>query len=232
MDLIERIQIANTQQPHCATVLLLDTSYSMSENNRIDQLQAGLNQFKNEVCEDELARKRVDLATVTFGEMVDVAQPFTPIEQFTPTQLLPRGRTPMGAAIRTAIELIEERKAHYKQLGVDYYRPWIFLLTDGEPTDMRVGSALWQETVEKIHQGVKDRQFLFFAVGVGDANMEILRQLAPSSRPPLVLMENRFREMFQWLSRSQIRVSASRVGDKVVVDDPTSGANAWALIET
>ena len=151
MDLIERIQIANTQQPHCATVLLLDTSHSMSENNRIDQLQAGLNQFKREVCEDELARKRVDIAAVTFGETVDVAQPFTPIEQFVPCQLAPRGRTPMGAAIRSAIELIEERKNHYKTLGVDYYRPWIFLLTDGEPTDMRVGSALWQETINKIH---------------------------------------------------------------------------------
>lgn len=229
--LIDQIEIANTQQPHCATVLLLDTSHSMSQDGRIDQLNEGISLFHREVCEDELARKRVDLATVTFGERVEIQQPFTPIEQFSPPVLSARGRTPMGAAIRQAIEMIEERKVHYKTLGVDYYRPWIFMLTDGEPTDMREGSEAWNETVAQIHGGERDSKFLFFAVGVGEANMDILAGLSPPSRPPLLLMENRFRSMFQWLSKSQTRVSSSRPGDHVALDDPTAGAGAWARIE-
>ncbi|HAR66700.1 MAG TPA: hypothetical protein DCR55_10865 [Lentisphaeria bacterium] len=230
--LIDQIEIANTQQPHCATVLLLDTSHSMTVGGRIDQLNEGIALFHSEVCEDELARKRVDLATVTFGERVEINQPFTPIEQFQPQPLRARGRTPMGAAIRQAIDMVQERKIHYKTLGVDYYRPWIFMLTDGEPTDMREGSEAWNETVQLIHSGEEDSKFLFFAVGVGDANMDVLHALSPASRPPLLLMENKFRSMFQWLSKSQTRVSSSRPGDHVELDDPTTGATAWARIET
>jgi len=43
--------------------------------------------------------------------------------------------TPMGKAIQTGIGLLQERRELYKQLGIPYYRPWLILLTDGEPTD-------------------------------------------------------------------------------------------------
>ena len=42
----------------------------------------------------------------------------------------------MGEAISTAVlDMIEERKASYREHGIAYYRPWAFLITDGEPND-------------------------------------------------------------------------------------------------
>ena len=39
----------------------------------------------------------------------------------------------MGAAINLALDKLEERKQIYQQAGISYFRPWVFLITDGEP---------------------------------------------------------------------------------------------------
>ncbi len=57
----------------------------------------------------------------------------------------------MGAAITKATDMVEERKREYRANGISYYRPWIFLITDGAPTDE------WQAAANKVFQGKKIR---------------------------------------------------------------------------
>jgi uncharacterized protein YegL len=64
---------------------------------------------------------------------------FATVDQFRPPVLDAKGDTPMGEAMRKALDLVSGRKEIYKQAGLDYFRPWIFLITDGSPTD-RAGS--------------------------------------------------------------------------------------------
>lgn len=226
----DAIEIANPQHPHCATVLLVDTSGSMA-GDKIRQLNAGIGYFRDDVVRDDLARKRVEVAIVPFGGSVSAPAGFTSIEELPDAQLQASGGTPMGEAILTAIELVRRRKAEYRELGVDYYRPWIFLITDGEPTDMRPGDERWNEVVRAVHAGEDGREFLFFAVGVEPADLDVLRRIAPPERPPVQLRPGRFQELFAWLSRSQQRVSASRVGEQLALEDPT-GPSGWAQIPT
>lgn len=225
----ERIDIANPQQPHVATVLLLDTSGSMA-GSKIAALNAGLTLFKQDVSTDDLACKRVDLAVVTFGTSVAVLHDFTSVEEFEAPALAADGSTPMGEAIRKAAELVEQRKQQYKAQGTDYYRPWIFMITDGEPTDMQPGDATWNDVVRLVQDGEAQKKFMFFAVAVEPANIEVLRQIAPPARPPVKLKGQRFRELFQWLSKSQSLVSASKVGEQVRLDNPV--AAGWGEIPT
>lgn len=229
MTLEEIVEISYPQQPHCPTVLLLDISGSMIVGDKIGQLNDGIRAFKEEIEKDELARKRVDLAVVTFGQKVDVAHDFSSIEDFEPPTLEADGLTPLGGAIKKASELIEKRKDEYKKEGIDYYRPWIFLITDGEPTDMNEGDELWNEVVSLIHDGEKSGKFLFFAVGVDEADMDTLAKISPQHRTPIKLKENHFNEMFLWLSRSQTKVSASKPGETVVLEDPF-GLMGWGEI--
>jgi uncharacterized protein YegL len=228
-NLEDMIEIANPEQPHNAVVLLLDTSGSMSEAGKISELSEGLTIFKNDILKDELASARVDLAVVTFDDEVRVIHDFSAVKDFDPPVLTADGHTCMGDAIMKAIEMIDDRKKQYKETGVDYYRPWIFMITDGQPTDMFPGKgSKWDEVISSLHEGEASKKFTFFAVAVDPADMDTLTMIAPPNRPPVKLKEGRFGAMFQWLSKSQAKVSSSKSGEQTALPSPAG----WADVTT
>jgi uncharacterized protein YegL len=204
----------------CPVVLLVDTSGSMA-GNPIRELNEGLVALKDSLSADSLAAQRVEIAVVTFAP-VQTIQDFISPASFVPPQLAAKGDTPMGAAIAHGLDLLSARKAAYKAAGVGYYRPWVFLLTDGAPTDA------WSEAAKRVHDGDRGKNFMFWSVGVENANMDILAQIAPPERQPVKLKGLAFRDMFQWLSSSLKTVSRSRVDDAVSLADPTAGPKGWA----
>lgn len=226
----ETVDIAYPQQPHCATVLVLDVSASMA-GEKILELSEGLRAFIRALNEDDLARKRVDLAIITFGKDVRVICPFSAADQVQDPVLEPETFTPMGRAIVRAMDLVEERKTEYRDLGIDYYRPWIFLITDGRPSDMHPGEPFWDEVVGRVHDGEKEKRFLFWALGVDRADMKMLKEIAPPTRPPLLLKETRFYDLFVWLSKSLSRISDSSIGEQVTLENP-AGPDGWGVIPT
>ena len=201
---------ASNPEPRCPCILLLDVSSSMS-GRPINELNAGLVTFRDELLADSLALKRVELGIVTFGP-VHVEQPFTSAANFFPPILFAQGDTPMGAAITKALDMVEERKREYRANGISYYRPWIFLLTDGAPTDERPAAA------NKVLRGDEDNRLAFFSIGLQGADMETLAQI--SVRQPLPLQGLQFRELFSWLSSSLRSVSRSTPGTEVVLEAP------------
>jgi len=204
-------EFADNPEPRCPCVLLLDVSGSM-QGAPINELNSGLTVFKDELCADPLAMKRVEVGIVTFGP-VRMEMPFTGAESFIAPQLHSQGDTPMGAAIHQALQMVDDRKAEYKRNGISYYRPWIFLITDGGPTDE------WKTAAAAVREGDSSKKFAFFAVGVKGANMEVLSQI--SLREPLSLDGLRFRDMFKWLSSSLKSVSQSTPGTDVALTPPS-----------
>lgn len=195
------------------TVLILDTSGSMgreapdeagNERKMIDQLNTGLEYFKSEIEEKEHAETRVDVGVVSFGGTVNVEQDFTPIQDWSPPSLNDGGTTPMGEAIERGIDMIEERKSEYRNNGYAYNRPIIWLLTDGEPTDMEPGDDLWDRVQKQLNKGTADNHFLFFAFGIGErADMDTLNALVSETGEEAYPMEeNQFKEYFRIVSNS------------------------------
>ena len=217
MKLDEAVEFAENPEPRCPCVLLLDVSASMS-GAKMNALNQGLVTFREELNQDDLAQKRVEVAIVTFHSNVIVEQEFVTADQFEPPILTAQGRTSMGEGIKKALDMIGDRKRVYKQNGVEYYRPWVFLITDGAPTD----------NVEKAAKRIKDEEdkksVAFFAVGVEGSDLEGLEKIVV--RTPLKLKGLCFRELFQWLSASVQSVSHSQVGDQVPLQAPTG----WAEI--
>src|SRR5439155_21803816 len=130
---------------------------------------------------DTMAVQRVEIAVVSFGP-VRVQSDFQSPDIWTPPHLQTTGDTPMGAAVEQGLQMLDARKQVYRQSGITYYRPWVFLITDGAPTDG------WRNAASLIHAGDDDerKSFSFFSVGVRGAHMEILGHL--SLRDPLKLV--------------------------------------------
>jgi uncharacterized protein YegL len=217
----DAVEFAENPEPRVPCVLIVDTSMSMC-GPRIDELNKGLKIYRDELLCDALVAKRVEVAMVTFGGRVTREVDFVTATNFQPPTLEVVNGTPMGAAINTALDMIEERRLQYRENGIAYYRPWAFLITDGQPNDQ------WQPVASRIQAGERQKAFSFFAVGVKGANMEVLEKL--STRKPLWLQGLKFAELFRWLSSSQQAVSRSSPGDEVPLVDPTLGPHGWAFV--
>jgi uncharacterized protein YegL len=198
--------------PRCACILVLDTSGSM-HGERIAELNAGLVAFRDALQTDSVAQSRVEIAMITFGP-AQLTQDFVEAGKFTPPTLQASGDTPLGAALQQALDLVSVRKQLYKDNGVPYYRPWVFLISDGAPTD----GTVWKQAATRIKSEESAKGMVFFAVGVDGADMNLLAEL--SARAPMALKGLHFREMFVWLSASLQKVSQSQPGQQVALDKP------------
>jgi uncharacterized protein YegL len=119
--------------------------------------------------------------------------------------------------------MLKGRKKTYKQNGMLYYRPWIFLITDGAPID----GDLWRSAAQRIKAAEKGKKVSLFAVGVEGADMGVLAQVG--LRKPLALRGHRgrdFIEMFLWLSGSIQLISHSKLESEVPLQTPLGWGKA------
>lgn len=222
-NLEDTLEFEDNPDQRTPCVLLLDTSYSMSDEP-IAELNQGLKVFKQELMEDSLARRRVEVSVLTFGGQVDLVQDFVTAERFNPPTLHASGGTPMGEAIDRALDRVAMRKTLYARAGIPKTLPWVFLITDGAPTDD------WQRAAERVHRNSETEEMAFFAVGVRGAVMSILKQIAAPGRPPVKLAGLQFRELFAWLSQSLRQVSRSAAGTQVALPPPKDWAEGWGQV--
>jgi len=212
----ELVENPTARLPVC---LVLDTSASMT-GAPITELQEGVNTFFAQLLADDVAKYSAEVAVVTFGGNVDMAVDFAAVTRQTVPSLTAGGMTPMGEAVEKALELLQTRKDEYKRAGVDYYQPWLVIMTDGAPTDSISNAS------RLVDELVRGKKLAVFAIGIGkDADMNELAKLS-GGRPPLKLKGLEFGQFFLWLSASVARVSQSVPGNKVDLD-PVA---AWASV--
>ena len=212
---------AENPEPRVPCILILDVSSSMA-GSPIDQLNDGLLAYKDELSADSLASKRVEVSVITFGSEVSTVCDFTTADYFLPPTLKAEGLTYMGQAVNQALDALEARKSQYKANGISYYRPWLFLVSDGAPNDPN-----WEAAAARAVESEKAKAFKMFCVGVEGADLQTLKKFCLGE--PVKLKGLRFRDMFQWLSSSQQSVSRSTPGYEVPLENPTT-PDGWASI--
>lgn len=215
------LPVINPGERHIPAVILVDNSGSM-DGAPIDELNQGLINFGNALLEDSLARGRADVCIISFNSNVRTEMSFRPAADYTPPVLSAGGLTVLNQAIINGLDVIEMRKAQYKKQGVSYYRPWLFLLTDGAPTDSEYES----DAKEKLRSAIANKKIVYMPMGIGQyADTKKLQEYYPEDTKAKVVLKadaNRFKEAFVWLSSSISMVTKSNPNITDQIELPTT----------
>ena len=122
------------------------------------------------------------------------------------------GLTPLGKAMELALLKIEKQKCLYDSCGITSKRPWIFLISDGEPTDYD-----WEMVAQKCRKAQENKKVVIHAVGTQEANLEKLGKF--STMAPKRLTGLKFTEFFLWLSRSVSCISRAAPNAPDLLED-------------
>jgi uncharacterized protein YegL len=199
-----RVDADLNQEERTPCLLLIDVSGSMNQQGKIDQINAGLKDFEAAMKASPETAHRVVVSVVIFGtrqDNVQIVQNWIDAEYFEAPKLTAWGKSPMGKAVDFALERIEAIKDHLDEQELTYKRPWIFLLSDGGPTDEG-----WGASAQRASAAVDAKKVMIWAlvtepgepeglqpfVGTGDADHNHVYKIKGAA----------LKEMFQWLSTS------------------------------
>lgn len=186
---------------------ILDTSESMV-GEPISAVETGLRSMLSTLRKDPYALEMAYLSIITFGTTARQLVPLTELFQFQVPNLVLGSGTVLGAAL----DLLEKRiaaevtKTTKEEKGD--YKPLVFLMTDGEPTDR------WEAAADRF---MRNRSMQFVAIGCGpDANLDTLRRITELVLRSDEMNEETLATFFKWISASV--ASASQVVDSTGSD--------------
>lgn len=222
-ELLKLEDLVNNPTARIPVCLCLDASGSM-DGKPIRELNEGIKLFYDAIEEDEIAKYSAEISIVKFGGEATCIEQFSSVENKEDIRKLNAiGGTPMGEAVNIALDLLEDRKKEYSNNGVDYYQPWLVLMTDGQPNGLK---RELERAVERVNKLVEEGKLTVFPIAIGEnADIKVLERFS-KERKPLKLQGLKFKEFFAWLSKSVSNTSKSMVGDKVKLD--IDGLKGWA----
>lgn len=100
--------------------------------------------------------------------------------------------------------MVESRKSQFKKVGLPYYRPWIVLITDGNPDPFNEHEI--NHIASKIRYGIQNKKFIFDAIGIGKKVDTNFLKFISSDNYKRISRRN-FSTMFQTLSCSLNSIS-------------------------
>ena len=214
----------NQGEKHVAAALIVDTSISMM-GRPIEELNKGLKEFGEGLRQDSLALGRADVTVISFNSTVKIEIPFCPADQYQAPELAVDGLTALNEAIDTALDALEERKKLYRDTGVEYYRPWLFVLTDGKASDEEREAS----TKARLREYIERNKVVFMPMGIGkNADIAKLQDYYPENAPkkPVLTADSKsFKEAFVWLSNSIVEVAKADISGLEQISLPDTPDN-------
>ena len=206
----------------CCVALVLDTSMSMKTDQRIDQLNAGIHAFIQEIQGDPAnLGQKLEIGIITFDSTVErICEPKL-AEFIDHAPLSAQGSTCMVDGVREGINMVRQRKDWYRSTGQKYYRPWVIMITDGEPDPAQ--KVMIPALSAEIEAGMKNKDFCFMAIGVEGADTAVLQTISNSEIPPRMLTGLKFAAFFRWLSSTIADVAKGQN----VADAVKNADQAW-----
>lgn len=217
----DEIEFENNSDPRCPVILVLDQSSSMLSKREgesvspMESLNAGLDFLVSELYSDTLTKRRVSVSFVTYGTEVDKPSPFAEVDNIVlPNLIEGKGVTSTGKALTVALDHLEEYKKALDSQGIQRYKAFVMLLSDGLATDSLDAVS------KRVKEGESAGKFAFFPIGIDGADLQELSSIG--NRPAMQMKPDSFKDFFEWVSASAASVSQSQPGDRVSLPKPDS----------
>lgn len=181
--------------------LLLDISGSMM-GEPIESLRNGLQLLESSLKQDPYALETAYISVITFGSSAQQVIPLTEVVQFQAPALQVGGQTELGRALSLLADRIEAEVKQNTPTEKGDWKPMVFLMTDGEPTDD------WYAGWQRLKQ-VKTGTVVACAAGM-QANTSILQQISENVVRLDSVNADSIRAFFKWVTQS-IAVSSQHV---------------------
>lgn len=183
--------------------LLADVSGSM-RGTPIESVKAGIRQLHRDLLTDPQAVESAYLSVITFGDVAIQVVPLTEISAFVPPELGADGQTNYGDALRVLIECFEMEVVRTTADQKGDWRPLVFILSDGAPTD-----SSWPQYAAELRAR---KPANIIAVACGDqADVQALRETTETVVQMRDMSPDAFRAFFKFVSAS-VKTTSAKVG--------------------
>ena len=180
--------------------LLLDCSTSMT-GQPIEQVRQGLRALLDDLSTEPMAIETVYLSVITFNNTAQQLIPLTELMQFKEPHIQAGGTTALGAALRLLKNCLETEVRKNTETEKGDWKPLVFLMTDGMPTDA------WENAADEI-KPAKIANLIAFAAG-SSANVDNLKRITDVVLKSDELSSGALKAFFQWMSQSILRTGKS-----------------------
>lgn len=199
------IDFGEMQPRRLPVYLLLDTSGSM-QGVKIVAVNNGVTAIYQELMGDPRSAQTVHISLITFADQA-YQMPMVPIQQFVPPQLNAAGTTSLGGALHLLNESLDRDILQNQPGRKGDYKPLVFLLTDGMPTDH------WETEKDRLRQRSANRPLNIIGLAVGDdADMGVIHQIATVPMKMQDATPDALRQFFAWVSAS-IKTASQAAGN-------------------
>lgn len=197
--------------------LLLDVSGSMA-GNPIEAVRNGVKALVSELRSDPQALETAYLSVITFNSSARQVCPLTELMMFREPVLNAGGPTALGAALRLLTDCINSEVRRSTETQKGDWKPLVFILTDGIPTDE------WHEAAAML-KNAKPANIIACAAG-SCADTSVLKEITDNVLLMNNLSSGELARFFAWVS-SSVKLSSksleSRPGAGIELPPPPQG---------
>lgn len=158
-------ELRDNKDQRTPIAIIVDGSSAMRNFGVIDALNRWLKRLEEALKADETASTGVRVMIVRFGDdgVAEVLTEWTDAMNFEAPTVVANGNTPMGKAVDLAMARIEDEKRAYHANAISYRRPWLFLMSGGQPDDEG-----WELVADRCRQAQAEKRLVLVPAGVGE----------------------------------------------------------------
>ena len=176
--------------------LVVDCSESMIGGG-IEAVRSGITAMVSKLRTDPHALDTVHLSIITFDAEARVLVTMTPLLDFQEPRLNIRHDNELGCELKFLCARLPKAVRHTSHDTTRDYRPLVFLLTDGQPSDD------WRAPLNRVGVQVKPRPANIYAIGCGlDVDYSVLQSITDIVMRMEDMRPESFAKLFVWLTAS------------------------------